>query len=146
MLIRAFFLFLAGALAALPGYGQVTPHPLAQNRDSIRAHRIAVITFRLDSTNRKSAEYTFDRRGRPVRVIQYVLTGNLVQQYTHRGRRATLRQTYIAGESTQRATYYLRYDGRGRLVELSTFNGSGEEVVTRYQYGTNGLPVSHYSR
>lgn len=148
MFHSAFLLFLALVLTTPRCYGQHDLHPLVQHRDSIRMRRIAAIEVWSDSLQWKVQEHAFDRRGRTVRFIQYGLAGEptLVQQYTYRGRRATLQQTYTSGQSVQQTTYLLQYDARGRLLQQSTRNGSGEKVTTRYLYGANGLPVSYYSQ
>ncbi len=145
---RAFLLFFVFVLSVTRSNGQFEMHPLLQSRDSVRAYRIRTIEIRSEAVNRKSQEYTYDRRGRLVRIIQYGPAGEpiLEQRYAYRGRRATLHQTYVSGTSTQRTTYALRYDARGRLLAQSTRNGAGEEVATLYQYGANGLPVSRHSR
>jgi YD repeat-containing protein len=145
MIKAAMLLFI---FACTTCYGQLEMHPLLQRRDSVRAHRIHVVILWAAERSQKGKEFIFDRRGRPRREVTYGPAGKvlIVQQYTYRGRRAILRQTYQDGESVQKSVYYLKYDAKGNLVKRSAFNTSGEEVAHLIQYGANGLPVSHYTR
>ncbi len=121
---RAFLLFFVFVLSVTRSNGQFEMHPLLQSRDSVRAYRIRTIEIRSEAVNRKSQEYTYDRRGRLVRIIQYGSAGEpiLEQRYAYRGRRATLHQTYVwgrqrSGPPTRSAT--MRGAGSWRKVHAT---------------------------